>query len=232
MLNVLQRLYQRDVASGTYRATLVAGLCGLAISAAVLLVLSRLPFREVVSATGVVEPAHLESVRAETAAVIGRNDLRLGVLYQVGTPVLVVHGGEGASTLERVYSAPCRCVILRSELLNRSIGPVRPGELIAEFADPDRVAVRFALPAQWRGAVAIGGADHVAVHVIDDRSTSHAGMVTQIYPRRGEQLGLEAVATVGNTAGIAAPILGSAVTIRFEAPPVPLWRFFVTSLGR
>jgi hypothetical protein len=221
MLNVLQRLYQRDVASGTYRATLVAGLCGLAISAAVLLVLSRLPFREVVSATGVVEPAHLESVRAETAAVIGRNDLRLGVLYQVGTPVLVVHGGEGASILERVYSAPCRCVILKSELLNRSIGPVRPGELIAEFADPDRVAVRFALPAQWRGAVAIG-----------DRSTSHAGMVTQIYPRRGEQLGLEAVATVGNTAGIAAPILGSAVTIRFEAPPVPLWRFFVTSLGR
>jgi hypothetical protein len=219
---LLHRLYERDVRSGSSRRTMVVALAILAASMCLLLALSRLPFREVLSTEGVIEPGHPELLRGEADGTIGRNLLRLGEVYEAGAPVLSVVSAGGA---ERVYAAPCRCIILRSELLQRFTGSVRAGELIAEFVDATRLVVRFPVTGRWRSAIAAGD----KVHVVDAQGTSREGIIEQIYPRRGDQLGLEAIASLPGGAALS---VGSAVTVRFEAPPVALWRFFVNGLGQ
>ena len=140
MHQLLHRLYERDVRSGSSRRTMVVTLAILAASVCLLLALSRLPFHEVLSAEGVIEPGHPALVRGEADGTIGRNLLRLGEVYEAGAPVLSV---VSAGRAERVYTAPCQCIILRSELLQRFTGSVRAGELIAEFVDANRLVVRF-----------------------------------------------------------------------------------------
>ena len=226
MHQLLHRIYERDVRSGSSRRTMVVALAILAASVCLLLALSQLPFHEVLSTEGVIEPSHPELLRGEADGTIGRNVLRLGEVYEAGAPVLSVVSAGGA---ERVYTAPCRCIILRSELLHRSTGSVRAGELIAEFVDATRLVVRFPVTGRWRSAIAAGDKGHVVVHVVDARGASREANIEQIYPRRGDQLGLEAIAALPGGAALA---LGSAVTVRFEAPPVALWRFFVNGLGQ
>lgn len=232
MHQLLHRLYERDVRSGSSRRTMVVALAILAASVCLLLALSQLPFHEVLSTDGTIEPSHPELVRGEADGTIGRNLLRLGEVYEADAPILSVVSAGGA---ERVYTAPCRCIILRSELLQRFTGTVRAGELIAEFVDATRLVVRFPVTGRWRSAIAAGD----KVHVMDAQGTSRRAIIEQIYPfrplqprrgpRREDQLGLEAIASLPGGAALA---LGSAVTVRFEAPPIALWRFFVNGLGQ
>jgi HlyD family secretion protein len=221
VFELIYRLYQRDVGSGSYRHTLAVALVTLAVSVGILLALARLPFHEVLVADGVVEPRQLELVHSETTATIQRNLLRLGETYRLGAPIFSVTAADGS---ERVYTAPCRCVLIRSELWRRSAGEVRAGELIAELIDPTEPEVRFSVTARWRGAIAAGA----KVHVLDEAGQQQLGAITRVYPRRAERLGLEAVVTMPKRAALT---LGAQVAVRFEAPEVPLWQFFLNNLG-
>jgi hypothetical protein len=219
----LHRLYQRDVDAGTYRGTLTAALAMIGLSAAVLTLLARLPFREVLTAEATVEPISSVQVRAEGPEIVRRSSLHLGAHYASGAPLLVVDRGDGG---EHVYASPCDCELVRSELVAAAGGTVNPGALVAELIDVSRLALRFPVDEAWHRAVPIGS----AVHLTDDQGALQRGAIARVTPRRtSEGLGVEAVVTV--PAG-SALTLGGRVTVHWESPAVPLWRFLLRNVSR
>jgi hypothetical protein len=224
VLELLYRLYERDVGSGSYRGTLLLALGVVASGAGLLALLATRPLHEVYTAEGLVEPGRLEQFHNEADGLIQENRLQQGTLYAPGEPVFTVAPGGGGGT-PRVYAAPCRCVLIRSDLLHRTTGPVRAGELVAEFADTSHWKVRFPLQGRWRGGLSPGA----QVHVLDGDRASLVGSVERVYSLPGETSHDEASASVpGGTA--LAP--GHRVTVKVDMPPVSLWRLFVESLGR
>jgi hypothetical protein len=225
MIRFLHRLYQRDVDTGTYRGTLAAALAMIGASAVILTLLARLPFREVLTAEATVEPVRTVEVRGDSPAILRRNSLRLGAHYAAGAPLVTVDRGDGA---ERIYASPCDCELVRSDLLSSASGTVAPGALIAELIDVSQLELRFPVNDAWHRATAVGS----AVHVTDDRGVQRRGTIARVVPLRTadhDKLGVEAVATLPTASALT---LGTQLTVHWESPPVPLWRFLLRSVGR
>jgi hypothetical protein len=224
VLEFLYRLYERDVGSGDYRGTLLLAFAVVASGIGLLATLATRPLHEVYTAEGSVEPGRFEEFRIETDGLIQQNRLQLGTVYAPGEPVFTaLPAGSGGAP--RVYAAPCRCGVSRSDLLHRTTGPVRAGELVAEFVDTTSWKVRFPIEGRWRESLAPGA----RVHVLDGDRASRVGSVERVYSLPGAPLHAEASipAPDGHTL---AP--DQRVTVKVEMPPVSLWRLFVESLGR
>ena len=224
MLEFLYRLYERDVGSGDYRGTLLLAFGVVASGIGLLATLATRPLHEVYTADGRVEPGRLEQFHSEADGLIQQNRLELGKVYAPGEPVFTAAPGSSGGT-PRVYAAPCRCVVIRSDLLHRTTGPVRAGELVAEFADTTHWKVRFPLEGRWQGGISPGA----QVHVLDGDRASLVGSIERVYSLPGEASHGEASASVPGGPGLAP---GHRVTVKVEMPPVSLWRLFVESLGR
>ncbi|ADO69184.1 HlyD family efflux transporter periplasmic adaptor subunit [Stigmatella aurantiaca] len=223
MLEFLYRFYERDVGSEDYRGTLLLAFVVVASSIGLLGILATRPLHEVYTAEGHVEPGHVEQFHSEADGIIQQNQLQLGMTYEPGQPVFTVapHGG-GAP---RIYASPCRCVVTRSDLLHRTAGPVREGELVAEFSDTTHWNVRFPLQGRWRSSISPGA----KVHVLEGDRASVVGSVDRVYPQSQGMPHVEAAASVPGSHALSP---GSQVTVKVEVPPVSLGRLFVESLGR
>ncbi|MDC0713195.1 HlyD family efflux transporter periplasmic adaptor subunit [Stigmatella sp. ncwal1] len=223
MLEFLYRFYERDVGSGEYRSTLLLAFAVVASSIGLLGTLATRPLHEVYTAEGRVEPGRVDQFHSEANGIIQQNRLQLGMAYEPGEPVFAMTS-EGGDT-PRIYAAPCRCVLTRSDLLHRTRGPVRVGELVAEFADTTAWKVRFPLQGRWQSSISPGA----KVHVLEGDRASLVGSVERVYPQSQGTSHMEAAASVPGSRTLSP---GSPVTVKVEVPPVSLWRLFVESLKR